>query len=129
MRQPGMHKIENLSTSIRGFPVLAKRTLYQRLTPKCQEMAFFLKNPMMNSFGRQEGGGLRRREGKLVSPVRRDYPPHQQTDRREKEGEETRRKRERNPPQKSPPGKEREEKKVDKMVCRKRGGKRRKKRC
>jgi hypothetical protein len=71
-----MHKIENLSTSIRGFPVLAKRTLYQRLTPKCQEMAFFLKNPMMNSFGRQEGGGFRRREGKLVSPDRRDYPLH-----------------------------------------------------
>lgn len=76
MRQPGMHKIENLSTSIRGFPVLAKRTLYQRLTPKCQEMAFFPKNPMMDSFGRQEGGGFRRREGKLVSPVRRDYPLH-----------------------------------------------------
>lgn len=79
MRQPGMHKIENLSTSIRGFPVLAKRTLYQRLTPKCQEMAFFSKNPMMDSFGRQEGGGFRRREGKLVSPVRRDYPLHQTT--------------------------------------------------
>lgn len=79
MRQPGMHKIENLSTSIRGFPVLAKRTLYQRLTPKCREMAFFSKNPMMNSFGRQEGGGFRRREGKLVSPVRRDYPLHLQT--------------------------------------------------
>lgn len=29
---------------------------------------------MMNSFGRQEGGGFRWREGKLVSPVRRDYP-------------------------------------------------------
>lgn len=43
---------------------------------------------MMNSFGRQEGGGFRRREGKLVSPVRRDYPPHLQTDRDEKEGEE-----------------------------------------
>lgn len=125
MRQPGMHKIENLSTSIRGFPVPAKRTLYQRLTPKCQEMAFFLKNPMMNSFGRQEGGGFRRREGKLVSPVRRDYPLHQQTDRREKEGEETRRKSERNPPLKSPPGKEEEEeeeKKVGKKVSRKRGG-------
>lgn len=53
---------------------------------------------MMNSFGRQEGGGFRRREGKLVSPVRRDYPPHLQTDRNEKEGEETRRKEERNPP-------------------------------
>lgn len=79
MRQPGMHKIENLSTSIRGFPVLAKRTLYQRLTPKCQEMAFFSKNPMMNSFGRQEGGGFRKREGKLVSPVRRDYPLPQTT--------------------------------------------------
>jgi hypothetical protein len=39
-------------------------------------MAFFSKNPMMNSFGRQEGGGFRRREGKLVSPVRRDYPLH-----------------------------------------------------
>lgn len=69
---------------------------------------------MMNSFGRQEGGGFRRREGKLVSPVRRDYPPHLQTDRREKEGEETGRKRERNPPLKSPPRKE------------KRGGNRRK---
>lgn len=34
---------------------------------------------MMNSFGRQEGGGFRRREGKLVSPVRRDYPLHLQT--------------------------------------------------
>lgn len=53
---------------------------------------------MMNSFGRQEGGGFRRREGKLVSPVRRDYPLHLQTDRREKEGEETGRKEERNPP-------------------------------
>lgn len=60
---------------------------------------------MMNSFGRQEGGGFRRREGKLVSPVRRDYPQHQQTDRREKEGGETGRKEERNPPLKSPPGK------------------------
>lgn len=57
----------------------------------------------MNSFGRQEGGGFWRREGKLVSPVRRDYPLHLQTDRREKEGEETRRKEERNPPLKSPP--------------------------
>lgn len=64
---------------------------------------------MMNSFGRQEGGGFRRREGKLVSPVRRDYPLHQQTNRNEKEGEETWRKRERNPPLKSPPGKRREE--------------------
>lgn len=64
---------------------------------------------MMNSFGHQEGGGFRRREGKLVSPVRRDYPPHQQTDRDEKEGEETGRKKERNPPLKSPPGKGREE--------------------
>lgn len=84
----------------------------------------------MNSFGRQEGGGLRRREGKLVSPVRRDYPLHQQTARLEKEGEETGRKSERNPPLKAPPGKEREEeekKEVDKMVCRKREGKRRKK--
>lgn len=53
---------------------------------------------MMNSFSHQEGGGFRRREGKLVSPVRRDYPPHQQTDRDEKEGEKTRRKRERPPP-------------------------------
>ena len=72
---------------------------------------------MMNSFGRQEGGGFRRREGKLVSPVRRDYPLHLQTDRREKEGEETGRKKERNPPLKSPPGKkgeEEEKKKVDK---------------
>lgn len=67
---------------------------------------------MMHSFGRQEGGGFRRREGKLVSPVRRDYPPHLQTDRREKEGEETGRKRERNPPLKSPPGKERSKRKT-----------------
>lgn len=64
---------------------------------------------MMDSFCRQEGGGFRRREGKLVSPVRRDYPLHLQTDRREKEGGETRRKEERNPPLKSPPGKKREE--------------------
>lgn len=69
---------------------------------------------MMNSFGRQEGGGLRRREGKLVSPVRRDYPLHLQTDRDEKEGEETRRKKERNPPLKPPPGKEREEERGEK---------------
>lgn len=48
---------------------------------------------MMNSFARQEGGGFRRRKGKLVSPVRRDQPLHQQTPRNEKEGEETRRKR------------------------------------
>lgn len=61
---------------------------------------------MMNSFGRQEGGGFRRREGKLVSPVRRDYPQHQQTNRREKEWEETRRRTERNPPPKVPPRKE-----------------------
>lgn len=62
---------------------------------------------MMNSFGRQEGGGFRRREGKLVSPVRRDYPlPAKENPRGEKEGEETRRKEERNPPLKSPPGKE-----------------------
>lgn len=61
---------------------------------------------MMNSFGRQEGGGFRRREGKLVSPVRRDYPLHLQTDRREEEGEETWRKEERNPPPKVPPRKE-----------------------
>ena len=40
----------------------------------------------MNSFGRQEGGGFRRREGKLVSPVRRDYPLPLQTDRNEEEG-------------------------------------------
>lgn len=64
---------------------------------------------MMNSFGRQEGGGYRWREGKLVSPARRDYPLPLQTDRREKEGEETGRKEERNPPLKSPPGKKREE--------------------
>lgn len=61
---------------------------------------------MMNSFGRQEGGGYRRREGKLVSPVRRDYPLHRKENpRREKEGEETGRKEERNPPLKTPPGK------------------------
>ena len=65
---------------------------------------------MMDSFGRQEGGGFWRREGKLVSPVRRDYPLHSnQNPRREKEGEETRRKEERNPPLKSPPGKKRQE--------------------
>lgn len=52
---------------------------------------------MMNSFGRQEGGGFRWREGKLVSPVRRDYPLHPNRPPRE-EGEETRRKKERNPP-------------------------------
>lgn len=69
-------------------------------------MAFFSENPMMNSFGRQEGGGFRWREGKLVSPVRRDYPlPPKQNPRLEKEGEETGRKEERNPPLKSPPGK------------------------
>ena len=54
---------------------------------------------MMNSFGRQEGGGFRRREGKLVSPVRRDYPLHpNKTPAASKEGEETGRKEERNPP-------------------------------
>lgn len=53
---------------------------------------------MVNSFGRQEGGGFRWREGKLVSPVRRDYPLHLQTDRNGGEGEETGRKKERNPP-------------------------------
>lgn len=59
---------------------------------------------------------FRRREGKLVSPVRRDYPPHQQTDRGEKEGEETGRKTERNPPLKSPPGKKREEEEEKKKM-------------
>ena len=66
------------------------------------------------------------------SPVRRDYPFPEQTDRGEKEGEETRRKMERNPPLKSPPGKlrqEEEEKKVDKKGERKRRKSRRKKRC
>lgn len=106
MRQPGMHKIENLSTSIRGFPVLAKRTLYQRLTPKCQEMAFFSKNPMMNSFGRQEGGGLGGGRASWLVPPGVIIHYTKQTPRQEKEGEETRRKRERNPPLKSPPGKE-----------------------
>lgn len=77
---------------------------------------------MMNSFGCQEGGGLRRREGKLVSPDRRDYPLHLQTARGEKEGEETRRKSERNPPLKVPPPERRKRRKVDKMVCMKRGG-------
>lgn len=72
MRQSGMHKIENPSISGTHFFKLFKRALYQRLTQKCREMAFFLKNPMMNSFDRQEGGGFRRRKGKLVSPVRRD---------------------------------------------------------
>lgn len=58
MRQSGMHKIENLSIIIRVFFVLAKSALFQRLTPKCQEMAFFPKNPMMNSFVSQREGGL-----------------------------------------------------------------------
>lgn len=86
----------------------------------------------MNSFGRQEGGGFRRREGKLVSPVRRVYPLHQTPPRLEKEGEETGRKKERNPPLKPPPGKKREEEEEergDKKGRMKRGGKRRKKRC
>lgn len=34
----------------RIFFKLFKRALYQRLTSKCREMAFFPKNPMMNSF-------------------------------------------------------------------------------
>lgn len=97
-RQPGMHKFENPSISGTHFFKLFKRALFQRLTQKCREMALFLKNPMMDSFGCQEGGGFRRWEGKLVSPVRRDYPLHPLTDRREKEGEETGRKKERNPP-------------------------------
>lgn len=73
---------------------------------------------MMHSFGRQEGGGFRRREGKLVSPVRRDYPIHPTKTAAaiEKEGEETGRKRERNPPLKSPPGKEREEERGEKKM-------------
>lgn len=73
---------------------------------------------MMNSFGHQEGGGFRRREGKLVSPVRRDYPLHQQTDRPEKEGEERGRKKERNPPLKSPPEWERERREEEKKELR-----------
>lgn len=81
-------------------------------------MAFFLKNPMMNSFGCQEGGGFRRREGKLVSPVRRDYPSHEQTDREEKEGEKPGRARERSPPLKSPPREEKREEEEKKEVAR-----------
>lgn len=57
----------------------------------------------MNSFGRQEGGGFRRREGKLVSPVRRDYPLHQT---KPPQGERGRRNTEEGgakPPLKSPP--------------------------
>lgn len=95
-------------------------------------MAFFSKNPMMNSFGRQEGGGFRRREGKLVSPVRRDYPLHPKKTpalrkREKKEGG-----RRNVTPPKVPPGKKREEeeeKKVAKKGERKRGGRGEKKRC
>ena len=73
-------------------------------------MAFFLKNPMMNSFGRQEGGGFRWREGKLVSPVRRDYPLHRNKTpaarkREKKEGG----RRNVTPPLKPPPWGKREE--------------------
>lgn len=76
----------------------------------------------MNSFGRQEGGGFRRREGKLVSPVRRDYPLHLQTDRGEKEGEETRRKRERNPPPKVPPPESYDKRKRRKRLTKRKRG-------
>lgn len=69
---------------------------------------------MMNSFGRQEGGGFRRREGKLVSPVRRDYPLHQTPPPRER-GRRNTEEGGAKPPPKVPPRKE------------KRGGKRRKK--
>lgn len=64
----------------------------------------------MNSFGRQEGGGFRRREGKLVSPVRRILAPTPTNNRHGKEGEETWRKRERTPPllKVPPPGKKEE---------------------
>lgn len=73
-------------------------------------MALFLKNPMMNSFGRQEGGGFRWREGKLVSPVRRDYPLHpNKTPAARKREKKQGGRRSVTPPLKSPPGKKRQE--------------------
>lgn len=45
-----------------------------------------------------EGRGFGGREGKLVSPVRRDWAVTSTNNRNEKEGGETRRKTERNPP-------------------------------
>lgn len=86
MRRPGMYKIENLSTNFRGFFVLAKSALFQRLTPKCQEMAFFPKNPMMNSFDSQREGGLG--EGRASWLVTFDViilPPYKPTVTRKRE--------------------------------------------
>lgn len=81
---------------------------------------------MMNSFGRQEGGGFRRREGKLVSPVRRDYPLHpNKTPAARKREKKHGGRRSETPPLKSPPGKEREEeeeKKDEEKGRMKRGG-------
>lgn len=85
----------------------------------------------MNSFGRQEGGGFRRREGKLVSPVRRDYPLHPKKTPAARKREKKQGGRRNVTPPKVPPGKKREEEeeqKEDKMGCMKRGGEGRKKR-
>lgn len=78
---------------------------------------------MMNSFGRQEGGGFRRREGKLVSPVRRDYPLHHKQNpatrkREKKQGG----RRSVTPPLKTPPPERNDRRKRRKrMTKRKRG--------
>lgn len=64
---------------------------------------------MMNSFGRQEGGGFRRREGKLVSPVRRDYPLHPNKTPAARKREKKHGGRRNVTPPKVPPGKKREE--------------------
>lgn len=80
---------------------------------------------MMNSFGRQEGGGFRRRKGKLVSPVRRRLAPTPTNNRHGKEGEETWRKSERTPPLLKVPPPESNDKRKER---RKRGGKEEKRR-
>lgn len=71
---------------------------------------------MMNSFGRQEGGGFRRREGKLVSPVRRDYPLHPAPAAARKREKKHGGRRSVTPP-KVPPGKKREEEEEEKKRC------------
>lgn len=74
---------------------------------------------MMNSFGRQEGGGFRRREGKLVSPVRRDYPLHLQTTARRKREKKHEGRGSETPPKSPPPGrKERREEEEKKELMR-----------
>lgn len=73
---------------------------------------------MMNSFGRQEGGGFRRREGKLVSPVRRVYPLHPNKTPAARKREKKHGGRRSVTPPKVPPGKKRqeeEEKKEEEM--------------